>query len=232
MCKMSEAPDDLRAYCRLSDYLIPLIEHSHDLGLQFSRDIVDRVRRRDFFPFITEIILEPSHIKSLTGRLVNSRTCQNIGELVKKEILDIWTSDKKTYVDVVESSDEFDVVEDLFCLAVKIGYGKGGKNPVTNGCTTFFKPRELNAGSGWDVGPLAQTSVSRLLPSEFEETYIRIFCRYNKQSAIVHDLFEKWCNKEKRLSNETQPSAETKKHYITIENSVCNTPKFKQQKIQ
>ena len=31
--------------------------------------------------------------------------------------------------------------EDLFCVPVKIGYGKGAVNPVSDS-TTFFKPRK------------------------------------------------------------------------------------------
>ena len=61
--------------------------------------------------------------------------------------------------------------EDLFCVPVKIGYGKGAVNPVSDS-TTFFKPRkhttslEDSAALGredYHVGILPQGSTSTLL---------------------------------------------------------------------
>ena len=44
--------------------------------------------------------------------------------------------------------------EDLFCVQVKIGYGKGGMNPVRDS-TTFYRPTKSGAvGDDFVVGVL------------------------------------------------------------------------------
>lgn len=60
--------------------------------------------------------------------------------------------------------------EDLFCVPVKIGYGKGAVNPVSDS-TTFFKPIKhsesvgLNGGScdHVEIGVLPQGSSQKLI---------------------------------------------------------------------
>ena len=69
--------------------------------------------------------------------------------------------------------------EDLFCVPVKIGYGKGAVNPVSDS-TTFFKPRKhpvnisttsesiISAeGEDYHVGILPQ-GASKLILNKFK----------------------------------------------------------------
>ena len=52
--------------------------------------------------------------------------------------------------------------EDIFCVTVNIGYGKGNKNPVTES-TTFYSPSDKNSNlnsynsdnhNNWTIGLL------------------------------------------------------------------------------
>jgi hypothetical protein len=53
--KMSESPEDIVAYCKISDYIINLIEHSCSKELEPARKIIQRIRKRDFYTFIGEL---------------------------------------------------------------------------------------------------------------------------------------------------------------------------------
>lgn len=95
--------------------------------------------------------------------------------------------------------------DDIICVVVTLGYGKGGKNPVSE-LTTFYAPRSKAGGAlvgvdgggaegsadkeAWQVGVVPEDAISRLLPRKFEETYVRVFCKFKHQKAAVQRLFQ------------------------------------------
>ena len=67
-----------------------------------------------------------------------------------------------------------------------ISYGKGQKNPLDT--TTFYETRKDN--SSLVLGVVSSGAISRLLPREFEDTCVRIYCRYKAQRPLVRKAFE------------------------------------------
>lgn len=79
--------------------------------------MVHRVRSRDLFGFVGEVLLSPDQRYLVAGR----------GKKAKEGLVRILTSRSKN--GVAEGGVAISA-EDLVCQVVKIGYGKGGKNPV------------------------------------------------------------------------------------------------------
>ena len=53
--KLSEASNDVVAYCKYSDYIINLIQHSDLENLKPAKNIINRVNKRDLYKFIGEL---------------------------------------------------------------------------------------------------------------------------------------------------------------------------------
>ena len=77
------------------------------------RALIERIRRRDLFPFIGELLLSPQ-------QLVHPYSCKKAD--IKQELLDI----KETYFAkaIVESESVNIDDNDIFVCIVKMGYGK------------------------------------------------------------------------------------------------------------
>ena len=94
-----------------------------------------------------------------------------------------------------------------------MGYGSGARNPVTEG-TTFYMPakhssfsqQDQNGDDGPDgfdsiertsdgtfLGCVQSQSVSRMLPVEFEEKYLRVFASSKEKRVGVQKLFRTYC---------------------------------------
>lgn len=77
-----------------------------------------RLRRRQLFLFVGEILLPPSQA--------------HVRHVAQEQLLAIMTEQGQTIS-----------CSDIICNVVKMGYGKGGLNPVTD-LTAFYKPNKLN----------------------------------------------------------------------------------------
>lgn len=78
---------------------------------------IDRLRRRDLFAFIDEILLTPESLKKYKA------------SHIKQEIYDyLVCCNQKSNVEL----------NDIFVSVINMGYGKGGKNPVC--ITGFYEP--------------------------------------------------------------------------------------------
>eukprot|EP01038_Epipyxis_sp_PR26KG_P010096 gene10096-13571_t len=262
--KMSECPDDLHAYWKLGEYIIRQIENSPMKELKQAQLTLKRLRKRDLFSFVGEIILSPQlQLKLITSKN-KFKSNKNITKRVQEEILLIKHSLEMLHYDN-NNDNIFNVFreiddKDIFCTVVKMGYGKGNLNPVLDS-TVFYRPkknntmelvqyitleandnndnnnnngsiyneRETHANNNlhssnknynhiyqsllelkqqqnnnhksteiikeeWEVGVVPSDSISRLIPKEFEETYVRIFTRYKHQRPYVQLLFQEWCD--------------------------------------
>jgi hypothetical protein len=79
--------------------------------------MMHRIRRRDLFSFVGEVLLSPSQ----------RRLVQNRGKQAKEGLLAIISSSSCA----IDGEQEKRIAsEDVICQVVKMGYGKGGKNPV------------------------------------------------------------------------------------------------------
>lgn len=114
--KMSDCPNDMHAYWRLGEYLIKQVENSLDPNLAPAQAIIDRLRRRDLFSFVGETLLPANEYNNNVSKSMHSE----ILSLLKQQLLQ---SEMSTSIEVSDC--------DVFCSVVRMGYGKGGKNPVT-----------------------------------------------------------------------------------------------------
>jgi hypothetical protein len=165
--RMSECCRDLSVYWRLSEYVIKLIEFSPLPAMEPARHLVRRLRKRDLFPFVGERLLSRCHRASSGDR-----------DEVRRAMVQHLRSADVAPEDVAD--------DDVICKAVKLGYGKGSRNPVDS--TTFFDPRKTDGFI--ELGAVPSSSVSHMLPKEFEEKYIRVYCRYRRQRDCVKLAFD------------------------------------------
>ena len=137
--------------------------------------VLERLRKRDLFCFVGEVILSPQQREELLRRGKAAGGSGDIGEQARMEMLDIHSKINQGKEEEDGSSSLSSALElpeeDLFCVPVKIGYGKGAVNPVSDS-TTFFKPRKhpVNistsqsiisaAGEDYHVGILPQGGAS------------------------------------------------------------------------
>jgi HD superfamily phosphohydrolase len=78
----------------------------------------------------------------------------------------------------------------VICQLVRMGYGKGNRNPLDNS-TTFYKSKDESTVV---VGIAAPEMVSRLIPQEFQETTLRIFTRAAADVDTVRVCFNGWAD--------------------------------------
>jgi hypothetical protein len=55
--RMSACPHDLSAYWRMGEYLLKVIENSSGSEMKPARDLIHRIRVRDLFPFVGEVLI-------------------------------------------------------------------------------------------------------------------------------------------------------------------------------
>jgi hypothetical protein len=124
--------------------------------LEPARNTIYRLRKRDLFAFAGEIILTPEILKKLNEKQTLSSNT-NLASVVKSEIMEINervinNNDGKI---ITQDEEEKKVIssDDIFCVTVKIGYGKGKKNPVSD-TTSFYRPSKPSPLSNESETPL------------------------------------------------------------------------------
>ncbi len=169
--------------------------------------MIHRIRKRDLFPFAGETIITPKQISELLGSDKN-----HLEDSIKRQLLTIIRQYQQNQND---GKDDGVIVEDIFCQIVQIGYGKGNLNPVSH-LTTFYAPNKEFRGldfqqnqQEWRVGVIPEgkssnlmgnmrfsfdlsyciASISRLVPKEFEEVYIRVYGRNKSKLSLVRSAF-------------------------------------------
>jgi len=200
--KMSECWQDMHAYWRITEWIVKFIQHSSQPELAPSRDLLNRLWKRDLFVCSGEILLD------LQGGETAPKSAQIVQQLhkLKRSIPPAETIEEaEAEVHAMKVIGE----DDIFVTVIKLGYGMKGKNPVSDG-TTFFLPSKDpgTAGTVLEMGQVYQDSISRLIPREYEEVYVRVFARYKLQKAALTRLFNRWGNqmaRSPRATNELAP---------------------------
>ena len=183
--KMSDCHKDMHAYWRITEWIVRYIQHSTIPELAPSRAILERLWKRDLFVCSGEILLdmEQDGIRSLKPPAIVSQL-----QKLKKAIPPCDTLEEAE-AEIATMKVIGD--DDIFCTMFKLGYGMKGKNPVSDG-TTFFLPAKDGSGAV-EVGHVGQDSISRLIPKEYEEIYVRVFARHKSQTPALKRLFTRWC---------------------------------------
>jgi len=146
--KISDQIQDPKLYCNLTDCILKTIETSTAQELQPAREIIKRIRTRKLYKFADEFIIPPEKWTHFPKN-----------KITESEIL---THQDASQIKLTER----DVIADV-CVN---NYAMKDKNPVDN--VKFFSKWEQNTSFRIPV-----ESVSLLIPSQFSERYIRIYCR-------------------------------------------------------
>jgi hypothetical protein len=117
-----------------------------------ARNMIRRLRQRQLIACAAEILLPPEILRQ--RKLTEAKIHDEIFEMISLPAT-AETSASATAAAIVEGGDGIAVVDnltvsrgDLFISVVNMGYGKGGKNPVSE-LTTFYQPaKELDALTG------------------------------------------------------------------------------------
>jgi len=216
--KMSECWQDMHAYWRFTEWVVKAIQHSSQPELAPSRDLLNRLWKRDLFVCSGEILLD------LQGGETAPKSVQIVKQLHK---LKRSVPPAETLEEAEREVHAMKIIEDndIFVTVIKLGYGMKGKNPVSDG-TTFFLPSKEpgQAGTVLEMGQVYQDSISRLIPREYEEVYVRVFARHKTQKAALTRLFNRWGNQMARSPRATNELAPHRNTGTSTSPSASNTP--------
>ncbi len=67
--RFDEMASSVDSYLTLTDTILQNIEHSTDPTLQKSRDIIKKIKRRDIYKFVNEIIISSQQSMDTTDRM-------------------------------------------------------------------------------------------------------------------------------------------------------------------
>ena len=68
--------------------------------------------------------------------------------------------------------------------------------------------------------------MSRLLPREFEEIYLRIYIKNKAHLPIIHDCFSKWCKNQSKA-----PTNATNKSLLNSDDGIIPTTPSKRKRV-
>ena len=180
--KMSTCIENMGAYASLSDWIVLSIQHSKDRRLAPARDLIHRIRTRDLYRFVGEVI-----------DVSNGLKCKAREAQVTKALVEYANANSFQASDVSGSSpppSEPVTEADILVCVVDIGYGKGSQNPVDS---THFFASVRSEGGRVDVGLIPSAKVSAMVPQVFQERWVRVWSRDQTKSPIVKAAFAAWC---------------------------------------
>ncbi|KAF9350195.1 SAM domain and HD [Mortierella sp. AD094] len=187
-------------YLHLTDDIVRQIERSHEPGLEESKAILKRIRTRNLYKFVDELLIPREKLGRLTKQNVNSAeivSCQGPNDHLKEE--------------------------DVIVEFLKNNYAMKDQNPV-DGIKFFSK---TNHSVSYHI---PKEKVSSLIPSEFQENIIRVFARDPSKVKAVHQSFRRLMSKFYRTSDGSinLPPSSTSPYYdsrnTTPERSSSNVP--------
>ena len=109
----------------------------------------------------------------------------------------------------IDNYDNMIKKEDIEIKIFSIDYGFGNKNPFEY--TYFYKPEDLNK-----YCTIPCSNISLMVPSNFKEYYIRIYCKDNSKTERVKEIFEKYVKFVKKNYIHTPKKNETEKIYLNV----------------
>ncbi|KAF9431867.1 SAM domain and HD [Entomortierella beljakovae] len=160
-------------YLHLTDDIIRHIERTKESGLEEAKGIIKRIRTRDFYKFVDELLIPREKLGRLTKENVNSAeivSCQGPNDHLKEE--------------------------DVIVEFLKNNYAMKDRNPVDS--VKFFS-KHNHSGSYH----IPKEKVSSLIPSEFQENMIRVFVRDSSKIQAVQEAFRRLMSKFYRTSDGT-----------------------------
>ncbi|KAF9585804.1 SAM domain and HD [Lunasporangiospora selenospora] len=189
--KITDAVFDPQEYLYLTDDIIRQIERSRDPGLEESKAILKRIRTRNLYKFVDELLIPREKLGILTKANINSL------EIVS-----------------CQGSNDHLLPEDVIVEFLKNNYAMKDQNPVDG--IKFFSKHNITASYH-----IPKEKVSSLIPSEFQENIIRVFSRDATKVRAVHEAFRRLMSKFYRTSDGSSnlPPSSTSPYYDTSLNT-------------
>ncbi|KAF9313226.1 SAM domain and HD [Podila horticola] len=183
--KISSAIFSGPEYLHLTDDIIRQIERSREPGLETSQAILKRIRTRNLYKFVDELLIPREKLRILTKENINSL------EIVS-----------------CQSPNDHLQVDDVIVEFLKNNYAMKDQNPV-DGIKFFSK---TNNSASYHI---PKEKVSSLIPSEFQENFIRVFSRDPTKVKAVHEAFRRLMSRFYRTSDGSSnlPPSSTSPYY-------------------
>ncbi|XP_071173860.1 deoxynucleoside triphosphate triphosphohydrolase SAMHD1-like isoform X2 [Mytilus edulis] len=174
LVRLSDCIDDPVAYTNLNDSIFHVILMSTDKELAKSREILQRIERRQLYKCVGETTPTEGKTKDDVTK-------------IKAEIMSC----------VDEDSREMLQAHDLVVHLVYLDYGMKSENPIKN--VRFYNKNDVTKAVILD-----KHHVSLMLPGVFAEQLIRLYCKKTDEESlkIARDCFQKWCNDKGLLSKQ------------------------------
>ena len=161
MRTMAECPSDMIAYCKLGEYILKQIEHSHTIELFPARLMIERIRNRDLFPFVGEVLLSSvhegiefevvSHVLSFIAKERTFKLKNRKRNRTESSVLDPGNDYSSSEIlsdpGTLQTDSNVPGDKDVICTVVKMGYGKGGGKDL-HSLTALFKPIKHRMSDG------------------------------------------------------------------------------------
>ncbi|KAA0156370.1 hypothetical protein FNF29_01163 [Cafeteria roenbergensis] len=182
-CRVSDCVEDMEAYAHLSDSVFALIETSDKPEMRPAQELIGRVKRRQLYPFVGQIVLPPpkTWLFDVTPR----------GRVDAVKVASELVAFMNATLEGQSVSTDAIVVD-----ALRLNYGQGASNPMENVGFISRKDESSEVAGALPVAfRIAKDHVSALLPNHFEENTLRVFCKDDapKVRAAALAAFQRWC---------------------------------------
>ncbi|KAK3811980.1 MAG: HD phosphohydrolase domain-containing protein [Benniella sp.] len=172
-------------YLHLTDDIVRQIERSREPGLEESKTILKRIRVRDLYKFVDELLIPREKLGQLTKNHVNA------AEIVSHQ-----------------GANDHLKEDDVIVEFLKNNYAMKDQNPVD--AVKFFSKHNHTVSYH-----IPKEKVSSLIPSQFQENIIRVFTRNPSKVKAVHESFRRLMSTFYRDSDGTShlPPSSTSPYY-------------------
>ena len=182
---------DPEKYTYLTDNIMYDIQVSEDVRLAPAQELIKKLKRRDFYPYVGEIVFDSSMQGSVTSTLKGKELLK---KLTEKDIVDFATQDSDGTV-LKE--------EDISLRKYTLNFAQGEKSPFE--CVKFYASPNFEY-----AGYIDRRSVSLITPSIFQEHVLRLFVRDPKKMGVAEKAFSRFAQEvlgAEIKKKETKPSA-------------------------
>ncbi|XP_030279062.1 deoxynucleoside triphosphate triphosphohydrolase SAMHD1-like [Sparus aurata] len=188
MFTLSTAMDNMEAYTKLTDHVFEQILFSSSDDLKEAREILERIISRDLYKFLGQKLIEkPDKPDAVPEKEWEDEARRNT-ELQLKAVKEAWEAG------LAELNERLQP-EDFEISVITLDYGKKDKNPVDY--MHFYSKEKPDKAF-----KLPKEEVSQLLPKNFSETIVRIFCKKTDDTSLSaakdHPLLKLWKNQKVR----------------------------------
>lgn len=172
LCNFEEAIYDPEQYTYLTDNIIFDIQMSPDERLAPAKELIKKLKRRDFYPYIGEVVFGKD-TKQLGGTVKGKELMKSITE---KDIVHYASQDG--YGNDLRE-------EDIALRKYSLNFAQGDKSPLE--CVKFYKSPNFD-----EAQILPQQQVSLITPSVFQEHVMRLFVKDTKKVQVAEQAFARF----------------------------------------